>query len=173
MTKPLYLFVLPTLLLLASLVGAMPDHGSAEEPLEGYIYGKVVKITDGDTLTILTGEKEQVKIRLAEIDTPERGQPYGKKAQEALSELVWPKNVAVRVVDIDRYGRTVGRIYVGETDVSAEMVRRGAAWVYRSTQRTRACMNLRPRLRTAERGIWGLSESQQMPPWEWRKMRRK
>lgn len=88
------------------------------------IHGKVVSITNGDTLTILMDNK-QYKIRLAEIDIPERGQPYGSKAKRVLSDLVFGKNVAAEVQEIDRYDRYVARIYVGDLDVSREMVRQG------------------------------------------------
>ena len=81
--------------------------------------GKVVAIADGDTLTLLVDHR-QLKIRLAEIDTPERGQPYGSRAKEALSQLAFGKRARVVAVDRDRYGRTVGRVYVGDTDVNAE-----------------------------------------------------
>ena len=70
-------------------------------------------------------------MRLGEIDTPERKQPYGTRAQQALSELAYNKQARVVVQDTDRYGRTVGRVYVGSLDVNAEMVKQGAAWAYR------------------------------------------
>ncbi len=81
--------------------------------------GKVIGITDGDTLTLLTPDKQQIKVRLAEIDTPESGQPFGSKAKEALSALAFGRQARVAVVDRDRYGRIVGRVYVGDTDVNA------------------------------------------------------
>jgi endonuclease YncB( thermonuclease family) len=93
--------------------------------------GKVVAIADGDTLTLLV-DRQQMKVRLAEIDTPERRQPYGSRAKEGLSQLAFGRRARVVAVDRDRYGRTVGRVYVGDTDVNAELVRRGAAWVYAS-----------------------------------------
>lgn len=93
--------------------------------------GKVVAIADGDTFTLLTDEKEQKKIRLAEIDTPEKGQPYGQRARQVLSDLVFGKWVKVDQTDMDRYGRIVARVYQGNLDVNAELVREGAAWVYR------------------------------------------
>jgi endonuclease YncB( thermonuclease family) len=71
--------------------------------------GKVVKISDGDTLTLLTAGKKQIKIRLAEIDTPESRQPYGSRARQALSNLAFGKQARIVVQDIDRYGRTVVR----------------------------------------------------------------
>jgi micrococcal nuclease len=75
--------------------------------------------------------KQQVKIRLAEIDAPESGQRYGQKSKQALSDMVFGKNLVVRAQTTDRYGRTVGRPYVGDLDVCEEMVRIGAAWAYR------------------------------------------
>ena len=89
------------------------------------LQGRVVSIADGDTFTLLTADKQQIRIRLAEIDTPESGQPYGNRAKQALSQLVFGKDVRVEVQDIDRYGRTVGRPYVGDVDVCAELVEKG------------------------------------------------
>ena len=96
--------------------------------------GKVVSISDGDTMTLLVPDGasfKQIKVRLGEIDTPERKQPYGTRAQQTLSELAYNKQARVVVQDTDRYGRTVGRVYVGSLDVNAEMIRQGAAWAYR------------------------------------------
>jgi micrococcal nuclease len=73
------------------------------------IVGKVVGVTDGDTLTLRT-ETETLKVRLEAIDTPERGQPFGTKAKQALSELVFGKAVSVESSGPDRYGRTIGTI---------------------------------------------------------------
>ena len=77
----------------------------ARQPVGTVITGEVVKIVDGDTLHVLTEAKEQVKIRLAEIDTPERKQPYYQKAKQALADRVFRKTVAVEIIDWDRYGR--------------------------------------------------------------------
>jgi micrococcal nuclease len=88
--------------------------------------GKVVGVTDGDTITVLV-ERRAIKVRLAEIDTPEKGQPYGSHAKQALSGLVFGKVATVREQTRDRYGRTVGRVYVGGRDVNAELVRAGDA----------------------------------------------
>ena len=135
------------------------------------VEGRVVRISDGDTLTILTSDNKQIRIRLAEIDTPERGQPYATRSQQELSSLVWQKELVIGVVDVDRYGRIVGRIFVGNIDVSAELVRRGAAWVYRQYAKDRLLFDLEAEARTARRGIWALPETDQIPPWEWRRRR--
>ena len=73
--------------------------------------GKVVRIVDGDTLVLLVDEK-QLKIRLSDIDTPERKQPFGTKAKQALSNLSFGKQARVIEIAKDRYGRIVGRVYV-------------------------------------------------------------
>jgi endonuclease YncB( thermonuclease family) len=131
--------------------------------------GRVVGIADGDTFTLLTASNQQVKIRLAEIDAPESGQPYGNKSKQALSSLVFGKDVRVAVQATDRYGRTVGRPYVGDLDVCAEMVRVGAAWAYREYLREKRLLTLESEARAEKRGLWGLSEARNMPPWEWRR----
>ena len=141
--------------------------------LAGDLTGRVVGITDGDTLTLLSQGREQVRVRLAEIDTPESGQPYGNRARQALSELAFGRSVRVVVQDTDRYGRAVGRVYAGPVDVNAEMVRRGAAWVYRRYSRDPALLDLEREARQARRGLWTLPEAERVPPWEWRAAERR
>lgn len=134
--------------------------------------GRVVGISDGDTLTLLVPDGssyKQVKIRLAEIDTPESKQPYGTRARQALSDLVFNKQARVVVETTDRYGRTVGRVYVDNVDVNAEMVKQGAAWVYRQYAKDRTLYGLEDQAKAAKRGLWGLSETERCEPWNWRK----
>lgn len=129
--------------------------------------GKVVGVSDGDTITVLV-ERRPMKVRLAEIDTPEKGQPYGARAKQALSELVFGKLVTGVEQTIDRYGRTVGRVYIGGLDVNAELVRGGHAWVYRQYAKDQNLYRLEAAAKTAGQGLWGLPEAQRVPPWEWR-----
>jgi endonuclease YncB( thermonuclease family) len=136
------------------------------------IEGKVVGVSDGDTVTVLTPDKKQVKIRLAEIDTPESRQPYGTRARQALSDLVFAKNVRVVVVDMDRYGRTVGRMYAADLNVNAEMIRLGAAWVYREYNSDPTLLAVEEEARSTKRGLWALPEVERTPPWEWRRAQR-
>ena len=134
--------------------------------------GKVVSISDGDTLTLLVPDGasfKQIKVRLGEIDTPERKQPYGTRAQQALSDLAYNKQARVVVQDTDRYGRTVGRVYVGSLDVNAEMIRQGAAWAYRQYLKDQSLLKLEADAKAAKRGLWGLPEAERCPPWDWRK----
>jgi endonuclease YncB( thermonuclease family) len=88
---------------------------------------RVVKIVDGDTITVLRDDNTQERVRLASIDAPERGQPYGTRAKEALADLVFDQDVRVDVIDVDRYGRTVGTVWVGDLNANAELVRQGYA----------------------------------------------
>jgi len=131
--------------------------------------GRVVGISDGDTFTLLTSDTHQIKIRLAEIDAPESGQPYGNKSKQVLSGLIFGKDVRVIVQTTDRYGRTVGRPYIGNLDVCEEMVRVGAAWVYKQYVVDRSLFDVENEAREAKRGLWGLSEAQRVQPWNWRR----
>ena len=136
------------------------------------IVGTVVGISDGDTLTLLTNDKRQAKVRLGEIDTPESGQPYGAQAKKELSDLAFGRQAAVDVQDTDRYGRTVGRVRVDNLDINSELVRRGAAWVYRQYLRDRSLLEIEAGARARRAGLWALPEAQQTPPWEWRTAKR-
>lgn len=152
--------ILAALFLIAVL---LPVHVFAES-----YQGRVVGITDGDTFKLLVTGNRQIKVRLAEIDTPETAQPYGSKAKQELSSLIFGKSATVNVMDIDRYGRTVGRVYADGVDVNAEMVRRGAAWVYRRYAKDQSLFRLETEAKQEKRGLWSLPESERIPPWEWR-----
>jgi endonuclease YncB( thermonuclease family) len=129
--------------------------------------GRVVGVTDGDTLTLLV-DHEQVRIRLAQIDAPELKQPYGRQAKAALSALAFGKQARVEVVDIDRYGRTIGEVFVDGIDVNREMVRAGHAWAYTKYSHTTEIIELEDSARAAKKGLWALPENQREPPWLWR-----
>lgn len=139
---------------------------------EEYLFGRVIGISDGDTITILDQSQRQIKIRLSDIDTPESGQPYGTRAKKALSRMVFSKNVTIDAAGKDRYGRVIGRVYVDGNDVNAEMVRIGAAWVYRKYSNDNRLLVLEKKAREAGVGIWRLPEAQKIPPWEWRQAKR-
>ncbi|ATW33110.1 thermonuclease family protein [Candidatus Williamhamiltonella defendens] len=136
------------------------------------ITGRVVSVHDGDTLILLTPEQKQIKIRLAEIDTPEIGQPYGNKAKKALSDLVFDKTLTARSNKKDRYGRFLANLYLGEVWINAEMVKQGDAWVYRQYSRDPRLLAFEKKAQEEKKGLWALPESQRVPPWEWRKSRR-
>lgn len=151
-------------LLAFALVASMPAAALAVR-----LHGEVVAIADGDTFTLLTTERQQVRVRLAEIDTPERHQPWGTRARQALASLIFRRLVIVDAVDVDRYGRTVGRVYVERLDVNAEMVRQGNAWVYRRYLHDPTLLQLGAEARRTRRGLWSLPEAERVAPWEWRR----
>jgi endonuclease YncB( thermonuclease family) len=157
-----------TVIALSLLTLLLPAIGTAATPQT--IIGKVVGVHDGDTLTLLDDSKTQIKIRLAEIDAPESRQPYGSRSKQELSGLAFGRPAAVQVQDIDRYGRTVGRVTVDGVDVNAEMVRRGAAWVYPKYAKRQFLFTIEKQARDAKAGLWALPEADRVPPWEWRKM---
>jgi endonuclease YncB( thermonuclease family) len=132
------------------------------------VAGRVVGVTDGDTLTLLTPQRRQLTIRLTEIDAPEGGQPWGTRSKQALSQLVFRRDVRIIESGKDQYGRTLGRIYVGATDVSADMIRTGNAWAYRQYLTDPSLLTLEQEARNAKRGLWSLPANQIVAPWEWR-----
>ena len=127
---------------------------------------RVKSIVDGDSLYVSITPSHEVEVRLFGIDCPEGDQPYGEQAREALTGLVSGHEVRVEPVDRDSYGRTVARISVGGRDVNAELVRAGAAWVYRKYTQDPKLIAFEAEARAAHRGLWGLAEP--VPPWDWR-----
>ncbi|MCP5410139.1 MAG: thermonuclease family protein [Chromatiaceae bacterium] len=120
--------------------------------------------------TTLTPVKKQIKVRLADIDSPElRGQSYGRKAKQALSDKIFRKQVSVVQVSTDRYQRLVGRGFLDGRNINAEMVADGAAWVYRKYSDDPELLELERQAREERRGLWGLQGDQRVAPWEWRK----
>jgi micrococcal nuclease len=92
--------------------------------------GRVVGVSDGDTITVLTPTNQQIKVRLEGIDAPESRQPHGMVAKQVLSGLVFGKQVALEAKGRDRYQRTLAVVVVNRMNVNLEMVRLGYAWRY-------------------------------------------
>ena len=129
--------------------------------------GKVVAVLDGDTLLVLRNN-HPVKVRLAEIDAPEKMQTFGETSKRSLSDMVLGKQVKVSSRAVDRYGRLVAHLDLNGLDVNAEQVRRGMAWEYSHFHGNRDLAALQEEAKQAPRGLWALDEP--MPPWEWRKL---
>lgn len=136
------------------------------------IVGRVVKVSDGDTITVLTATKDQVKVRLHGIDAPESKQPFGEKSRLALAELVAGKDATVTVETKDKYGRVVGRVIVGKTDANLAQVAAGMAWWYRAYARKDTTLrDAETAAREAKLGLW--IDPHPVPPWDWRKQQRR
>ena len=141
-----------------------PSTGTAEPFLEG----RVVAVQDGDSLLVEV-DGERLRVRLAGIDAPERGQPWSRRSKEALKARVDDREVRINAVTIDVYGRTIGEVYADDVCVGCELVRGGHAWAYRRFDPDPVILELEDEARRAGRGLWGLSEAQRTPPWEWRR----
>ena len=133
----------------------------------------VIAITDGDTIKILTQKKLQIKVRLASIDTPEKRQPYGEKAKQVLSNKIYGKEVQVEKVTTDFYKHMIGKVYLGDRYINTEMVADGYAWVYRKYNKDPKLLELEAQAQDGGKGLWALQEDQRVPPWEWRRDKRR
>jgi endonuclease YncB( thermonuclease family) len=157
MSRPRSSLIGLVLLALVTSLGAGPKHT-----------WRVVGVTDGDSVTCLTPDKQQVKIRLNAIDAPERGQPFANKSKQALSDMVFGKDVEIEDLGTDKYKRTIGRITVGQVDVNHEMVAKGMAWHYVKYDQSRELRGAEESARNAKLGLW--ADPHATPPWEWRKL---
>lgn len=130
--------------------------------------GKVVGITDGDTIKVLRNNK-QVKIRLHGIDTPEKAQAFGKKAKQFTAKMVAGKIVNVQETDKDKYNRTVAIITLNDKNLNESLVASGFAWVYKKYCKQSYCndwLRLEANARKKKLGLWRDPHAQ--APWEWR-----
>jgi endonuclease YncB( thermonuclease family) len=127
---------------------------------------RVVRVSDGDTVTT-TKDGAEVKVRLAEIDAPEKAQAYGAESTESLIELCLNKDATLEEQGKDRYGRTLARLHCNGKDANAEQVRRGMAWVYRRyTAKDSPLYAVEDEAKAGKVGLW--RDADPMPPWVWR-----
>jgi endonuclease YncB( thermonuclease family) len=136
----------------------------ADEP--AVLQGKVVAVSDGDTLRVLDASGTQHVVRLRGIDAPETRQAFGTKARERLASLTLRKVVRVTVHDHDRYGRVLASVEAGGQDVNRTMVADGLAWHYARYSKDAGLAAAERDARAAKRGLW--ADKAPVPPWEWR-----
>ncbi|HEY4313204.1 MAG TPA: thermonuclease family protein [Pirellulales bacterium] len=128
--------------------------------------GKAVGITDGDTLTLLDGQQHQVKIRLEGIDAPESHQAYGTLARKALAGKAFEKDVVVESHGQDKYGRTLGHVFIGSRWINKELVQEGWAWHYREYSKSAVLADAESEARTKHAGLW--QDDKPVAPWDFR-----
>jgi len=154
------------ILVLCGLLFAQAGMANAA-PLAGVVF----VVIDGDTVLFKPdhyhpASRAFLKVRLADIDTPEKDQPHGEAATQALKALALNQRAQLDIVATDTYGRKVGRLSVGAQSINAEMVRRGFAWA--STRRRDAgLLEAQREAKEARRGLW--QDSAPIPPWVWRR----
>ena len=128
--------------------------------------GRVVVVADGDTLEVMR-DGRAVRVRLAGIDAPETGQAWSRRARSRLAELVFHRDVSVSVRDVDRYGRDVVDVTLGDgRRLNDVLVAEGLAWFYRAYSDDRELERLETQARSAQLGVW--SDRSPTPPWIWR-----
>ncbi len=131
------------------------------------LIGKVVKVSDGDTITILTSDKTQYKIRLNDIDAPEKKQAFGNKSKDNLAKYIAGKTVKVEYKTKDKYKRILGTIYYNNIDINLKQVKDGFAWVYKKYSKNQDYYNAEKVSRENKKGLW--IDKNPIAPWEFRK----
>ena len=129
--------------------------------------GKIIHISDGDTVHLLTDNKEKIKIRLNDIDAPESKQAFGNKSKENLKNYIYQKNVVVEYKNKDKYKRVLGTIYYQNRDINLQQVKNGYAWVYKKYSKNPIYFKAEQDARINKIGLW--SDKNPIEPWEFRK----
>jgi endonuclease YncB( thermonuclease family) len=141
------------------------------------LQGKVIRVADGDTLTILIEPiKLDVPIRLSGIDAPEKGMPFGQASKKSLSDLAFGKQAVVAWDKKDKYGRLVGKVFIDGQDINIEQLHRGLAWHFKEYENEQppedriTYSQAEDKARASKTGLW--NDKEPTPPWTWRKARR-
>ena len=129
----------------------------------------VTGVADGDTL-YADIEGHSIRIRLAQIDAPEKAQAFGRRSGQSLRELVWKRQVTLSWKSLDRYGRPIAQVSIDGMDVNAEQVKRGYAWVFRRYSNDPTLLALEAQAKSAGLGLW--ADPHPIAPWDWRAARR-
>jgi endonuclease YncB( thermonuclease family) len=141
---------------------------------EAIVSARIVGITDGDTVKALVSGNQLLRIRLQNIDAPEKSQAFGQRSKQHLSDLVFGRDVELHTRSLDRYGRTLAVIFVGGIDANLEQVKSGFAWVYDRYIISQALAGIQASYQQAETearaqllGLW--SDPWPIEPWLWRR----
>lgn len=156
------------LLVYVAIIGLIVVFSAAAHAAEPYT-GHVVGIADGDTLTVLADNTPH-KIRLAEIDAPEKKQAFGERAKQSLSDLCFDRQATVSPRVTDRYGRTVARVSCQGMDASLHQVQLGLAWAYTAYLTDPAIATAESAARDSGTGLW--ADADRVPPWLFRKAKK-
>jgi micrococcal nuclease len=130
---------------------------------------KVVGIKDGDTVVVLDSLNNQITLRLAEVDCPEKSQPFGTKSKQFTSDQIYLKTIKYVVTDTDRYGRSIAMIYYDEDNkyLSAEIIKAGMGWHYKRYSTSKELALIEENAKKNKIGLW--IENNPIEPSEWRK----
>lgn len=132
---------------------------------------KVIRIKDGDTIVVLLETNKQKTLRLAEVDCPEKGQPFGKNAKQFTSDKVFGKAIKFLETDTDRYGRSIAKVYYAdEKYLSVEIIKAGMGWWYHQRSKNIELGKLQEIAKNNKIGLW--QNSNAISPWDYRKQKR-
>jgi len=155
--------IFPTILFIILCLSAQDVHAAS-------FTGKLVKVLDGDTVEVLHDGKAE-RIRLAQIDCPEKGQPFGQAAKQYVLDVAALKIVTVQVETVDRYSRTVGEVFLPSgLNLNKNIVGAGYAWQYKRYSKDPEYAELESEAKAAKLGLW--QDKYPVPPWEWRRGQR-
>ena len=132
------------------------------------ITAKVVGIKDGDTIVILEDGNKTKTLRLAEVDCPESGQPFGKNAKKFTSDCVFGKMIKYYEINYDRYGRTIAKVYFDDKYLSAEIIANGLGWWYEKYSKDYSLKKLQDNAKYNKIGLW--QDKNAISPYEWRQI---
>ncbi|MBU2525001.1 MAG: thermonuclease family protein [Bacteroidetes bacterium] len=164
-----------TLFLVSNAFLSCKEIGENQTPLhtttsENTISGLVVGISDGDSFRLKLENNEIIRVRLAYLDCPERGQDFYQKAKHFSSGQIFKKSVLIKVTDTDRYGRKVGIVYYGDKILNEELLKNGFAWHYTQYSNSAVLQELENQARIAKIGLWSMPNP--IAPWTYRKKER-
>lgn len=134
------------------------------------LQGKVVKIADGDSFTLLTDGKMQVRVRMHGIDAPEKGQAYSQVSKQYLSNIIFNQKVTVEVNSRDKYRRVVGMVFVGDKNINETMLSEGLAWHFIRYDKNKSWSILQEQAKRAKKGLW--KDANPVAPWDYRKSKK-
>lgn len=129
---------------------------------------KVLAVLDGDTVLIIRAGHKPEKVRLLNIDAPEKAQPFGLQSKQSLAGMILKRQVKIDVPAHDMYGRLLGQISLDGLNVNEEQVKRGMAWEYSGYHSNKKYIALQNEAQQARRGLWRQHSPQ--APWQWRKL---
>ncbi len=163
----MYKFCLALLFLISLLFHPNYNHAKKDP-----IIGKVVAITDGDTFKLLIKDSTLIKVRLANIDCPEKKQPFSKKAKQFVADAIFSKTIAIHVLKKDRYRRYIANvIYDDSLNLSYELVKHGLAWHYVKYSKDTILQSLEDKAKLNRVGLW--IDKNAIAPWTWRSNKKK
>lgn len=128
--------------------------------------GKVIKIKDGDTIVVLDSLNNQITLRLAEVDCPEKVQAYGNKAKKFTANEVGSKMVTYKVESKDKYGRSIAKVFYNGKYLSKEIIKNGWGWHYKKYSNSNELSDLEILAKNNKRGLW--NEKYPTAPWDFR-----